>query len=207
MLRIRSLAQLYNQAAALAVALVLLGCTESFKRPELTVEERRLPAAISENLKLYYTEAVRPLSLIESDTTRVVAILESTRNENYENRAFRFQRFPQGIEITLFNESSQPTQVIADSALYYLDTGMLNLMGNVKVYSFDDKKLFTDQLYWDRELSWVFSERAFTFENPEEGTLMKGTGMQFSRDFSTFEALKTSGVLELSETEPINQED
>ena len=150
MLRIRSLTQLYNQAAAIAVALVLLGCTESFKRPELTVEERRLPAAISENLKLYYTESVRPLSLIESDTTRVVAILESTRNENYENRAFRFQWFPQGIEITLYNELSQPTQVIADSALYYLDTGMLNLMGNVKVYSFDDKKLFTDQLYWDR---------------------------------------------------------
>ena len=114
MLRIRSLTQLYNQAAAIAVALVLLGCTESFKRPELTVEERRLPAAISENLKLYYTESVRPLSLIESDTTRVVAILESTRNENYENSAFRFQRFPQGIEITLYNELSQPTQVIAD---------------------------------------------------------------------------------------------
>jgi Protein of unknown function (DUF1239). len=207
MLRIRSLNLIFNKAAALAVALLFYGCSESFKRPELSAEERRLPAAISENLKLYYTESVRPLSLIESDTTRVVSILESKRNENYENRAFRFQRFPEGLEITLYNEFSEPTLVIADSALYYLDTGILNLMGNVQVYSFDDKKLFTDQLYWDRELSWVFSERAFTYENPEEGTLMKGTGMQFSRDFTTFEALKTSGILELSETEPINQED
>ncbi|MFM1808579.1 MAG: hypothetical protein RLZZ242_1304 [Bacteroidota bacterium] len=205
MLRRWSLRTYLNQATALAVALILLGCTDSFKRPELSIEERRLPAGISEQLRMYYTEAVRPLSIVESDSTRVVAILESVLNENYENRNFRFQRFPKGIEITLYNELNQPTRVIADSALYYLDTGMLNLMGNVKVFSFDQKKLYTDQLFWDRERSWVFSERPFTYENPEEGTLMKGTGMQFSRDFSTFEALKTSGVLELSESQTTNQ--
>lgn len=205
MLRRWSLRTYLNQATALAVALMLLGCTESFKRPELSTEERRLPAGISEQLRMYYTEAVRPLSIVESDSTRVVAILESVLNENYENRNFGFQRFPKGIEITLYNELNEPTRVIADSALYYLDTGMLNLMGNVKVFSFDQKKLYTDQLFWDRERSWVFSERPFTYENPEEGTLMKGTGMQFSRDFSTFEALKTSGVLELSESQTTNQ--
>lgn len=205
MLRRWSLRTYLNQATALAVALMLLGCTDSFKRPELSIEERRLPAGISEQLRMYYTEAVRPLSIVESDSTRVVAILESVLNENYENRNFRFQRFPKGIEITLYNELNEPTRVIADSALYYLDTGMLNLMGNVKVFSFDQKKLYTDQLFWDRERSWVFSERPFTYENPEEGTLMKGTGMQFSRDFSTFEALKTSGVLELSESQTTNQ--
>lgn len=205
MLRRWSLRTYLNQATALAVALMLLSCTDSFKRPELSTEERRLPAGISEHLRMYYTEAVRPLSIVESDSTRVVAILESVLNENYENRNFRFQRFPKGIEITLYNELNEPTRVIADSALYYLDTGMLNLMGNVKVFSFDQKKLYTDQLFWDRERSWVFSERSFTYENPEEGTLMKGTGMQFSRDFSTFEALKTSGVLELSESQTTNQ--
>lgn len=195
------------QATAFAVACVLLSCTDSFQNPELSSEERRLPAAISENLKLYYTESVRPIDLIESDSTRIVAVLESKRNENYENRAFRFQRFPEGIEITLYNDQDQPTEVVADSALYYLETGILNLMGDVKVYSFDGKRLFTDQLYWDRELAWVYSESNFRYENPEEKTEMTGKGMQFSRDFSTFEALQTSGVLELSETPSEIQED
>lgn len=195
------------QATAFAVACVLLSCTDSFQNPELSSKERRLPAAISENLKLYYTESVRPIDLIESDSTRIVAVLESKRNENYENRAFRFQRFPEGIEITLYNDQDQPTEVVADSALYYLETGILNLMGDVKVYSFDGKRLFTDQLYWDRELAWVYSESNFRYENPEEKTEMTGKGMQFSRDFSTFEALQTSGVLELSETPSEIQED
>jgi len=59
--------------------------------------------------------------------------------------------------------------------------------------------LETQQLYWDRSNKWIFTEEAFTYTNPEDGTLMDGEGMDFNRDFTFFKAHKTFGLMSIKE--------
>ena len=61
----------------------------------------------------------------------------------------------------------------------------------------------TERWITDAELDayWIFTEEPFEFENPEEGTIMTGEGMEFSRDFSSLQAMKTRGILQISESE------
>ena len=63
------------------------------------------------------------------------------------------------------------------------------------------KRLEADQLFWDRNNDWIFTEGRFTLTNPEEGTLLNGTGMDFNRDFSYFNAHQTGGQMEVPEEE------
>ncbi len=65
----------------------------------------------------------------------------------------------------------------------------------------DGKRLVADQLYWDRTNDWIFTEGRFTLSNPEEGTLLNGTGMDFNREFSYFNAHQTGGQMEVPEEE------
>lgn len=192
---------LFN-ATATAVALsILSACADRYQEEKLSLEERELPQGIVEDFELVYSESVRPLKILQSDTTRVVAVLRAKRNENYENRSFPFQLFPKGIHMTFYDDQQLPTDIFADTAFYYPRTGIIDLRSQVKVITYDKKILKTAQLYWSRDHNWVFTERDFEFENPEEGTLMTGTGMEFMRDFSALEAMRTKGIVSLSETE------
>ena len=67
--------------------------------------------------------------------------------------------------------------------------------------AFDGKRLQTDQLYWDRQSDWIFTEGRFTMTNPEEGTVLNGQGMDFNRDFTYFNAHKTGGEMLVKEEE------
>ena len=188
-------------ATAFVVAMLFIACNEEFKQASLTEAEKKLPQGVVENLEMLYTESVRPLSVLQSDSTRVVAILRADRNENYENRMFPYQLFPEGLHLTFFDDDNQPTEIFADSAIYYSLTGIVDLRGNVRINTHDHKELTTSQLYWSRSRNWIFTEEPFEFENPEEGTKMTGEGMEFSRDFSSLQAMKTRGILQISESE------
>ena len=183
------------------MAILFIACNEEFKQVNLTEAEKKLPQGVVKNLEMFYTESIRPLSMRQSDSTRVVAILSADLNENYENRMFPFQLFPKGLHLTFFDEDNQPTNIFADSAIYYSLTGIVDLRGNVRVKTHDDKELTTSQLYWSRFRNWIFTEEVFEFQNPEEGTIMTGEGMEFSRDFSSLQAMKTRGILQISESE------
>lgn len=200
---IRSVSQFSFKAVAttLVVATLFIGCSEPYKPSELTASEKALPQGVVENLELSYTESVRPLSILQSDTTRVVAVLRANRNENFENRAFPYQFFPDGFHLTFYDEQQLPTDIYADTAYYYTSTGLVDLIGNVRILTHDQKKLTTKQLYWSQSRNWVFTEQPFEFINPTEGTIMNGEGMEFSRDFTTFQAMKTRGIYELSESD------
>ena len=188
-------------ATTLVVAMLFIACGEPYKPSELTASEKALPQGVVENLELSYTESVRPLSILQSDTTRVVAVLRANRNENFENRAFPYQFFPDGFHLTFYDEQQLPTDIYADTAYYYSSTGLVYLIGNVRILTHDQKKLTTKQLYWSQSRNWVFTEHPFEFINPTEGTIMNGEGMEFSRDFTTFQAMKTRGIYELSESD------
>ncbi len=183
----------------IVMASLFYSCAEEYERVLEEKQKEIFPQGITKDFVLTYTEVAKPLRLQDKDTARVIVILRSSLNENYENLRFRHQLFPEGIVLDFFDESDQKTIIKADYATVYSLTNLIELEGNVVIETHDNKILYTDKLFWDRQDSWIFTPEAFTFENPEDGTVMNGLGLDFNRDFTYFYAMQTYGVMNVEE--------
>lgn len=182
------------------VAMFFWGCQDQYKRIGEEAGENIFPQGVATNFSLTYTETA-PLETQDSGSSRVIAILRSPLSEDYDNLRFRYRTFPNGLEVEFFDEDNNKSTITADYGIIYSSTNLIDLRGNVVITTHDGKKLEAPQLYWDRGLEWIFTQEAFRYTNPEDGTVMDGEGMDFNRDFSFFNAHKTYGLMTIKEDE------
>ncbi len=181
------------------MAMLFLSCQDRYERVGAEAQKKSFPQAIAENFKLIYTETGEVIGREGKANSRVVAILESPRSEDFENLTFRYRTFPKGLTLDFFNEEGKKSIIKADYGIIYSETNVIDLQGNVIMESHDGKRMETSQVYWDRANEWIFTEEKFRFIDPEEGTDMKGVGMNLKRDFSFFKAHKTEGIATIEE--------
>lgn len=183
------------------MAILFYGCGDNYERVGEEAATNIYPQGIAKNFVFTYTEAIKEVSTQDSSASRVVAILKSPINKDFDNLTFGFKEFPEGLHLDVFDEKGQKSIIEADYAIIYSKTNVIDLQGNVVLTSHDGKKLETPQLYWDRTNKWIFTEEKFTYTNLEEGTVMDGEGMDFNREFTFFNAHKTYGLMTISEDE------
>lgn len=188
-------------ATAFAVALLFNSCESKDQRELLGIDARLFPQGVAKNFKLYYNEynEGKDQLIAVQDTTSLLAILEADLSEDYQQLIFPFRVFPEGLRLTLVDDSGERTYINANWGKLYVMTSMVDLRGDVVVELADGSTLETDQLYWDRENDWVFTDHDFKYTNKEDNSLMHGKGMDFKRDFTYFNAHKTYGTMVLKE--------
>ena len=192
-------------ATAFAVAILFISCKDNYKRVGEEAVKPIFPQGVAQNFTLTYTETMDELSSQDSSNTRVIAILSSPISEDFDNQAFKYNTFPKGLKVDFFDNKNQKSVITADYGIVYSQTNLIDLRGNVVIETHEGKKLETPQLFFDRTNNWIFTEEAFTYTNPEDGSVMDGEGMDFNRDFSYFKAHKTNGFMTIKEKE--NQEE
>jgi len=188
-------------ATVFTVAILFMSCGDGYERVGEEAVKPLFPQGVAQNFTLTYTETVEAMSTQDSANSRVVAVLTSPLSEDFDNQAFKFRTFPEGLQVDFYDEKSQKSVIVADYGIVYSQTNLIDLRGNVIIKSHDGKKLETDQLYYDRKNNWIFTEAAFTYTNPEDGTVMDGEGMDFNKDFTFFKAHKTYGLMTIKEEE------
>ena len=188
-------------ATVYAVAISFISCEDNYKRVGEEAATNIFPEGVAENFTLTYTETLKELSSKDSSDTRIVAVLKSPLNENFDNLSFRHQIFPEGLQVDFYDEKNQKSVIKADYGIIYSDTNLIDLQGSVVIETHDGKKLETEQLYWDRKGNWIFTEEPFTYTNPEEGTVMDGQGMDFNKDGTFLSAQKTLGIMVIKDEE------
>lgn len=186
-------------ATAFAVAMFFWGCEDTYQRVGEEKAAPVYPQGIAEDFTLTYTETLEELQSEGQSGSRIIAVLQSERSEDYENLRFPHRIFPEGLYLEFFDERGQKSTIRADYAIIYSRANLIDLQGHVVLQTHDGKKLETTQLYWDRSLDWIFTQARFTFTNPEEGTVLNGEGMDFNRDFTYFNAHKTGGEMRVKE--------
>ncbi|NQZ44357.1 MAG: LPS export ABC transporter periplasmic protein LptC [Flavobacteriaceae bacterium] len=186
-------------ATVLTVAILFWNCGDSYQRVGEEKLTKRYPQGVAENFTLTYTEIDKKMSSQDSAASRVIAILKSPINEDYDNLGFKYKEFPKGLQVDFFDEKNQKSVITADYGIIYSQTNLIDLRGNVVIESHDGKKLETPQLFWDRKNKWIFTEATFRFTNPEDGTIMDGEGMDFNRELTLFNAQKTYGIVTISD--------
>ena len=188
-------------ATTFVVAILFLGCGDSYERVGQEALKKNYPQGVATNFTLTYTEAKKEMTTLDSSASRVIAVLKSPLNEDYDNQRFKYKVFPKGLQVDFFDENDQKSVIQADYGIIYSQTNVIDLRGNVVIEGHDGKKLETSQLYWDRKNKWIFTEAEFTYTNPEEGTVMDGQGMDFNRELTFLSAQKTFGLMTIKEEE------
>lgn len=132
------------------VVTMFFSCKNNFKEVQKIGVLQNGPIGEAKNINLKYTEA-------EDSIGRVIANLESPKMLDYSNREFSFSEFPNGVRLSLYDENNQKNIVIADYAIVYNATDLIDLQGNVVLVTPQKDSLFAEQMYYDQKREWLFS--------------------------------------------------
>jgi LPS export ABC transporter protein LptC len=203
--------QMYLKSIAVTwvVAILFLSCNDSNKSVLDPLAKIVSPQGIAENFTLYYTET-DDLSEISIEVAlgaalkkeaRLVAILRSSKSEDFQHLDFPYRTFPDGLVMEVFDAQNNKSIIKSDYGIIYSATNVIDLRGNVVILTHDGKKVRTPQLFYDKSSEWIFTSEKFTYINPDNQTVMDGKGMDFNRDFSFLNAHKTFGYMTIKESE------
>ncbi len=181
------------------MAILFLGCQDTYKRVGEEAQKEIIPQGIARNFKLTYTKTAEQMNSEDTKESSIIAILTSPLSEDYDNQRFKYRTFPEGLRVEFYDDARNKSIVQADYGIIYSLTNVIDLRGNVVIETHDGKRLEAPQLYWDRGNDWIFTQEKFKFTNPEDGTIMDGEGMDFNKDFDFFNAHRTYGLMTIKE--------
>ncbi|TYA53131.1 LPS export ABC transporter periplasmic protein LptC [Formosa maritima] len=176
---------IYYIVTAIAVTM-FFSCKNNFEEVKKIGVSENAPIGIAEHIDLKYT-----------DSGRVTANLKSPKMLDYSNRDFAFNEFPEGIDLDLFDEQNQKSNVIADYAIVYDKTGIIDLQGNVVLSSANKDTLFAEQLYYDQNREWLYTNNPVTFRTGQD--VINGKGFDSDIKFTKAEVLEIDGIITLDE--------
>ena len=173
------------RVVVLATAL-FCSCDFSVEKPVLTDSQEKEPVGTGYNIRMVYT-----------DSTRVKAILEAPVYLDYSNLPLQYSEFPEGLKVTFLDELMNENIVLADFGTLYNGTSIIDLVGNVSLTSSDGSVLNTEQLYWDANNDWIFTEKEFRFVGPEYNVL--ANRLDTNKEFTKFQTGKLTGTVAVKE--------
>ena len=144
------------------------------------------PLTIAENINTKYT-----------DSGRIKSILLSPKMHDYSNRDFPFVEFPESVDLTILDADDNESNIIADYAIVYDQTDLIDLRGNVVLSTHQKDTLFAEQLYYDQKKQWLFTNVPVKFRTKNE--LINGNGFDSNRDFTNAQVLEVTGKIYIDE--------
>lgn len=157
-------------------------CESNFREVQKSNLSEFTPSGQADSINLKYT-----------DSGKVKAILVSPRMLDYATVGFPFTEFPNGINVTLFDENAKKTFVTSKYAVTYKNTDIIDLRGSVKITNQTGQLLETEQLYFDQKNEWFYTEKRYKFTDPKG--ISYGEGIDFSKDFKVINSQGISGEL------------
>jgi len=161
---------------------MFFSCKNNFKEVQNIGVLSDKPAGISEGINTKYT-----------DSGRLKSHLISPKMLDFSNREFPFSEFPEGINLTMYDEDGKTSNVIADYAIIYNETDLIDLRGNVVITTQNKDTLFAEQLFYDQKKEWMFTNQPVVFRTQDK--IINGVGFDANKDLTQFEVLETTGVI------------
>lgn len=178
--------------AALLLAAMFFSCENNMKEVQDFLADKNLPVAIAKNLNAIHTDS-------GSIKTRIISPLmrDFTNRKNHP-----YHEFPKGLKVTTYEKDGDSITLIADYARIYGKTKISEVKNNVIVINHKSKvKLYTEQLYWDQNTKYIYTEKKFKLLT-EKGPLF-GKGFESKEDLSKINMKNTSGEATLDENDEL----
>ena len=179
---------------AILLGITLFACESNSKNVQKLNLSDSAPVAVGKNINLKYT-----------DSGKVVANLMAPKVWDYTNFRFSYREFPDGVEVRFWDEEGQMSVVTSDFAVHYERTGIIDLRENVVFTRFDSLKLNAEQLYWDQNNAWVFTDQPYRIVL-QDGSYNDGARFDSSEDFTNFLSRDNSGIQIIDKNETTNDD-
>jgi len=178
---------LLKSIAVVSITVMLFSCSNDTKEVRDFLVSKNLPIGISKNAFHVYKDSGKITSKI------ITPLMYDFSNRNQHP----YSEFPKGIKIINL-EGKDSVTITGNYALSYSKTLISEIEGNVVVINHTDKsKLETEQLFWDQNTNYFFSEKPFTLTTVKD--TIYGVGFECKEDLSKHLAKKATGRLETSE--------
>ena len=178
--------KLINKTLVIIAITAFFSCDDSSNLLKQINTFNENPVGIAYNINLTYT-----------DSATIKARLEAPVHLDFSHLSFKYSEFPDGLKVIFYNEQNQENTVYADYGILYNQTKIVDLQGNVVLLSYDGSRLETDQMYWDAEKEWLFTEEPFLFQNNDYN--LAANRLDTNKEFSKFQTGKLSGTIAVEE--------
>ncbi|ARV07592.1 LPS export ABC transporter periplasmic protein LptC [Polaribacter sp. SA4-10] len=180
---------LFKSITVVLTTVMLFSCANNTQQVRDFLASKNLPIGIAKNAYHVY-----------KDSGRITSKLITPLLNDFSNRKEHpYNEFPKGIKIINFDKNGLDSVTITGNyALSYSKTSVSEIIGNVIVLNHtEESKLETEQLFWDENTKYFFSEKAFTLTSPTD--TIYGVGFECKEDLSKHLAKKTTGKLQTKE--------
>jgi LPS export ABC transporter protein LptC len=137
------------------------------------------------------------INSVHTDSGKVSSILNSPKMLNFSNAVFPYYEFPNQLEVILFDKNNNKTNIVADYAISYSNSDLIDLRGNVIISTHLKDTLITDQLYYDRGQEWLFTNFDFRYVSLDKDIF--GKGFDSDKSFEKIKFLEVNGFVSLDE--------
>jgi lipopolysaccharide export system protein LptC len=165
---------------------IFFSCKNNFKEVQNIGVLGSEPLTIAENINTKYT-----------DSGRLKSNLLSPKMLDFSNREFGFFEFPDGVDFTIYDDDGNKSNVLADYAIIYDDTDLIDLQGNVVLSTHNKDTLFAEQLFYDQVKEWMFTNQPVIFKTKDQ--IINGIGFDSNKDFTKAQVLETTGTIFIDE--------
>lgn len=144
--------------------------------------------------QLYATGEADSINVKYTDSAKIKAELYAVKMLDYAKAKYTFNHFPKGIKVTVYDRNRNKNYVVAKQATIYNKTGIINLVGDVKITSHDGKVMQTQQMYYDQKNNWFFTEHYFKVTDKNK-SFFEGIGVDFDQNFKIVNAQQNRAEL------------
>lgn len=178
---IKSIAVVFTMA-------ILFSCTNDAREVRDFLADKNMPIGEAYNIDHQHT-----------DSGRVNIKMRAPRMRDFDNRSDHpYSEFPEGIKITTIEKNGDSMTIVGDYARSYKKTSVSEIRENVVIYNHADKtKLETEQIYWDQNTHYFFTEKKVVFFTPTD--TIRGTGFEASEDMKTWWMKNQTGIIYIKE--------
>ncbi|MCK4561509.1 MAG: LPS export ABC transporter periplasmic protein LptC, partial [Flavobacteriaceae bacterium] len=120
---------------------------------------------------------------------------------DFSNRkSHPYTEFPNGIKVTTYDEKGDSVMLTAGYLISFSNTNISEVKNNVNIINpSDGTKLITDQLFWDANEHYIYTEKKFTLITNTD--TIKGIGFESNEDLSKVNMKSISGTVYVKENE------
>ncbi len=138
------------------------------------------------------------VNLKYTDSGRLTAVLNAKRILDFTHRSFGYHEFPEGIVLDVIDKEGKVSKITSDYAISYQQTGLIDMRGNVDIKTADSTHLQAEQLYWDQNINWIFTDNPYKSYLPG-GDVNEGDGFDANKDFTILNSRSNDGVIFIKE--------
>ena len=175
--------------ATISLVAFFFSCGNDIKEVQDFLADKNLPVGVAKNVHLIHTDS-------GAVKNRLITPL---LNDFSNRKTHPYQEFPAGIQIVNFDQNKDSVTLTANYCRSYAKTGISEVKGNVIVINHKDQtKLYTEQLFWDQNTHYIYTEKAFKLITRTD--TIKGKGFESNEDLSKVIMKDISGAIYVNES-------